>query len=384
MRRLGRLRSSASALSNSTHPLRAPAPAVATFYSSQTEQPSPHTSAPRAWQSRFQTTQRRCLSSSSSSSANNTTADLEPTVEEDYVEEYDTSTESDLVYPREVVEVLSPEEITDPDYVPAETVEGLEEVGGLADWWDQEEHWGPSKQYAGFGPLEKVTEPTVLEVLTRRALVEALVIKRFAETAEKEATAAALKAVGGDKKGLLNIAAVELVAGEDGTLTLKDEKNFEGVWASLSSAEADAVPSSPPISTEEARKLVKTWDNEWKLAALRDPIVKFYVAKRIQRLTGHVVPDAKLLDINTPGTLYALLNKPPKPKKLAEVVQQTGALQDLPNVAFYPRRVTPVDKEQMVGRWKVIQRELQKRELPVTGTGKHSKTVEWKWAHGEH
>jgi len=73
----------------------------------------------------------------------------------------------------------------------------------------------------------------------------------------------------------------------------------------------------------------------------------------------------------------------PKPKKLAELVEQTGIMQELPNVQFYPRRVTPIDKEQMVGRWKLIQKELQARELPVTGTGKYTKTVEWKWARGE-
>lgn len=73
----------------------------------------------------------------------------------------------------------------------------------------------------------------------------------------------------------------------------------------------------------------------------------------------------------------------PKPKKLAELLDRNPALKDLPNVQVYPRRVTPIDKEQMVGRWKIIQKELQARELPVTGTGKYGKTVEWKWARGE-
>lgn len=70
---------------------------------------------------------------------------------------------------------------------------------------------------------------------------------------------------------------------------------------------------------------------------------------------------------------------PPKPKKLAEQIEQSSILPELPNVKVYPRRVTPVDKEKMVGRWKVIQKELQKRELPVLGTGNHGKYVELKW-----
>lgn len=78
------------------------------------------------------------------------------------------------------------------------------------------------------------------------------------------------------------------------------------------------------------------------------------------------------------------MTRKPKPKKLAELLEKTAVLADLPNVQVYPRRVTPVDKEQMVGRWKLIQQELEARDLPVTGhDAKHSKTVEWKWARGQ-
>ncbi len=72
--------------------------------------------------------------------------------------------------------------------------------------------------------------------------------------------------------------------------------------------------------------------------------------------------------------------KPPKPKRLAEEIQSRRDLLSLPNVAVYDRRITPIDKDQMVGRWKVIVKELEKRQLPVTGTGKYGKAVEKKWA----
>lgn len=49
---------------------------------------------------------------------------------------------------------------------------------------------------------------------------------------------------------------------------------------------------------------------------------------------------------------------------------------------MFPRRVTPIDKEKMVGRWKVIVEELNKRELPVTGTGDYGEAVEKKWIEG--
>lgn len=75
-----------------------------------------------------------------------------------------------------------------------------------------------------------------------------------------------------------------------------------------------------------------------------------------------------------------MLVRPPKAKKLAEELAADGVLAGLPNVAVYGRRVTPIDKHKQVGRWKVIVQELEKRGLPVTGTGGHSKSIERRWA----
>jgi len=65
------------------------------------------------------------------------------------------------------------------------------------------------------------------------------------------------------------------------------------------------------------------------------------------------------------------------------VIERKGELVSLPNVSVYNRRVTPIDKEKMVGRWKVIVNELEKRELPVVGTGGYEKTPERRWAVGK-
>lgn len=83
--------------------------------------------------------------------------------------------------------------------------------------------------------------------------------------------------------------------------------------------------------------------------------------------------------VSTAGALLAEVIKPPKQRKLIEVLETKGLLKDTPNVAVYPRRVTPIDKEKKVGRWKIIERELEKRQLPVTGTAGLSKSVESKW-----
>lgn len=57
----------------------------------------------------------------------------------------------------------------------------------------------------------------------------------------------------------------------------------------------------------------------------------------------------------------------PKPKKLAEHLLKDKRLTSLPNVKIMDRRYTPIDKEKEIGRWKVIEEELTRRGLPVTG-----------------
>jgi hypothetical protein len=105
-------------------------------------------------------------------------------------------------------------------------------------------------------------------------------------------------------------------------------------------------------------------------------------AKRIQQLTGHRIPDGKLLAaVTIEGFLQQLL-EPPKVQKLAELVETKAVFKDLANVRVFPRRVTPIDKEQMVGRWKIIVKELEKRELPITGTGDYSVPIEKRWVEG--
>ena len=99
-------------------------------------------------------------------------------------------------------------------------------------------------------------------------------------------------------------------------------------------------------------------------------------------MTGHRIPDGKLCGIKTIDGLLKQLVEPPKALKLAELVETKGVFKEISNVRVFPRRVTPIDKEKMVGRWKIIVRELEKRELPLTGTGEYSEAVEKKWIEG--
>jgi hypothetical protein len=65
--------------------------------------------------------------------------------------------------------------------------------------------------------------------------------------------------------------------------------------------------------------------------------------------------------------LLTHLVTPPKPRKIVDALKQKEDLLALPNVSVFERRVTPIDKEKSVGRWKIIEQELQRRDLPVTG-----------------
>lgn len=94
----------------------------------------------------------------------------------------------------------------------------------------------------------------------------------------------------------------------------------------------------------------------------------FQVLKRVMQLTGVRIPDHAITDINTAKALVGHLVKKPKPKKLAESLLVNERLTALPNLQIFDRRYTPIDREKEVGRWKLIEKELQRRGLPVTGT----------------
>ncbi len=106
------------------------------------------------------------------------------------------------------------------------------------------------------------------------------------------------------------------------------------------------------------------------------------ITKRLYQLTGHRIPDAKLALANTAQALLSIVVQPPKPKKLVEELAQKEELISLPNIKLYGRRVTPIDKHIAEGRWKVIEEELKKRELPIVGHTKYGKAIEKQWMMG--
>jgi len=85
------------------------------------------------------------------------------------------------------------------------------------------------------------------------------------------------------------------------------------------------------------------------------------------QLTGVRVPDPAIKSTKTAQSVLSHLVTPPKPRKLIEALEQKEELITLPNVSVYAKRVTPIDREIAVGRWKIIEKELEARDLPITG-----------------
>ena len=292
MRGLQRLRGPASCLSKCTATAPRTTPLLRQLSTSTTlQQQQQHLSRPTPRRTR-QLRQR-----------NASTATTIPTeselAESELLAEEPAPFYTDLVLPGERTEAAMPNQITDADYVPAVSAVGLEEVGGLDGWWDRPGNWGESKQYHGFGPREKVMDKSMLEVLTRQALIEAVILHQH-----KRPTKVTLPGPEARRDVLL----AEITAGPDGEPTLAPEVRKMVLALGRSRAGDSAVASEKPAAEEqvaeeqvaeesleskdiadepavlsqelnpvEARRLSKQWDSSWKSLKLENPVLKFWV-----------------------------------------------------------------------------------------------------------
>jgi hypothetical protein len=81
--------------------------------------------------------------------------------------------------------------------------------------------------------------------------------------------------------------------------------------------------------------------------------------------TGLRVSDIALSRSSTAGQLFEHFWTPPVPTKLADRLILDNVLPSFPNVKVVPKKVSGIDKQKAVGRWKVIEQELLDRGLPV-------------------
>ncbi|KAL4956954.1 ribosomal subunit 39S-domain-containing protein [Aspergillus filifer] len=93
--------------------------------------------------------------------------------------------------------------------------------------------------------------------------------------------------------------------------------------------------------------------------------VKFAFLKRFTQLTGQRIPDVHVAEITKVKDILKYLNKElaPKPKKLGEHLAANQQLKALPNVKISVKKVKPSDRDEELGRKKIIDAELRRREL---------------------
>ncbi|KAM5346409.1 hypothetical protein ACJ41O_009414 [Fusarium nematophilum] len=285
--------------------------------------------------------------------------------------------QSRLVLPPRQTEAVTEKEIqaADPEYTPATTIEGLEEIESIKTWWERPGHWGEESEFRGFGASDRVQDKAVLEVYLRQAVVEALSLR---EAGLLEGLVAK-KWRASERSELDQILSVDIQV-QDGKAALKGD--LSAVTGRLTS-EAEEPVQVAKVSVDEAQEIVKAWDPSWKSVTLDDHL-KFAIRKRLYQLTGRLIPDVKLGAAHTPQHLLTLtLNPTKRGKKLAEILEARGDLPNLPNVAVHSKKIGPIDREVAVGRWKVIEEELKKRDLPATGTAGLGKHMERNWLTGK-
>ena len=82
------------------------------------------------------------------------------------------------------------------------------------------------------------------------------------------------------------------------------------------------------------------------------------------QLTGVRITDPVLQQCNIAGTLCRFLTLP-KPKNTADTLLSRPDLAELPHVSISRKRVSPFDKDVKLGRWKLIEEELKKKNIPA-------------------
>ncbi|TVY42846.1 hypothetical protein LSUB1_G003757 [Lachnellula subtilissima] len=296
------------------------------------------------------------------------------------------------------------------DYVPSSTWDGLESVGDI---------WEPEYEFGGFLPAEMVTDTDEMTAALHRAMVEIFALKQAGlslldlpkailgvdpthdvdivpgadgtqlrfnkdsslaevlqalihdvslspvdETAEKGAPTEAEEDVAADRSELDPLH-------PDESSTPIDETAVKE-WPTESEEDVAADRSEvDPLKDSEAYmpydELIASWDPSWLQVSVEDPEIKFAILKRTLQLTGVRVPDSAIRSTRTAQSILSHLVTPPKPRKLIDALEQKEDLITLPNVSVFAKRVTPIHREKSIGRWKLIEKELESRDLPVTG-----------------
>ncbi|KAI0888491.1 ribosomal subunit 39S-domain-containing protein [Annulohypoxylon maeteangense] len=342
-------------------------PAFARLYSTEKQPPNSQSPSSEAEKPQEGEQSKELALSESESTSKVAEEDPEEALEE-YSEEPQWTTFIPPPHQRTYTERA--DEVSDKTYKPALLDDGLEVVGGTERWWSKLEHWPKSANFISFRPHDKVHGDEFLEAAVRRAVVEAFALKQ----AGKEGALVAKWPIKGQAE-MNEALKVQLSVKPDGGVAL--EGNVKAVLEALVEDAAEHTPRRPALPIEELTTYRSAWGKDWKTVSLADPRIKFAVTKRIFQLTGHRIQDFQLSGITNVQTLLHVVQKPAKPKTLTQEIQEKRQdLTQLPNVFVAAKRITRGDKEKAVGRFKLIEEQYKKRQLPLVGHGSASTNME--------
>ena len=308
-------------------------------------------------------------------------------------------------------------------YEPAKTWDGLKAVGGKENWYD--ENWNRKHPFNGFLPKQKVTDADETTAALHRAMVEVFALQQAGIPISKVAEAAVSQdytyeveitpSASGvsvqfpesfSLQDLLQTLSPEVDETKEKVAPTESEEDFAADRSTIDTMHTEYTPTTIDETSEKGNPTeseedvaadrseedpltgktfnVDSWNPSWKEISLENPEVKFAVSsilyiitevtnttiqvlKRTLQLTGVRFPDSAIPSSNTAKTILNHLITPPKPRKLFDALKVKEDLLTLPNVSVYQSKITFKDKEETVGRWKVIEQELRARGLPLFG-----------------
>ncbi|KAK4981182.1 hypothetical protein LTR66_010177 [Elasticomyces elasticus] len=275
-----------------------------------------------------------------------------------------------------------------PNYKPATTWIGLSRVGS-EEWLERRRDKGPP--YKGWlGGKTRGVRADHMQAIVRHTVVEALALQmagrdvleicnqpRGLPDLQRMALSASVRVEGSGKKVKLVYAAPEdqerlldlpaVTAPKDIVEAVPEttEQHVDLANGVLT----DSIEDEPLTKPTDQSKLDEMPDAKdvWLKISLDDLSLRFAIIKRLMQITGRRIPDNTMNDSSRVSILLGALMTKPKPKRLNQDLRARNQLTQVSNVEMSAKRVTPIDKEKKVGRWKVIEEELLRRGLPVTG-----------------
>ncbi|KAB8075323.1 ribosomal subunit 39S-domain-containing protein, partial [Aspergillus leporis] len=277
------------------------------------------------------------------------------------------------------------EDVPPADYQPASTWEDIPRVGHLGRWSDLPA--AEADAYNSFMLKKKVTKKGHLSLAAHQAAVEVCLMHTLNKPLSK-----VCDVVEHDKSVFKMIWKSKIQPSANGQWSgavaypnKEAEKALIYIFEQVGSQPQPAVPEEAAEETAEASEASEFEESapEWNASTapffgyadvrdkgflslpLSDPATKFAFLKRFTQLSGHYFPDPVVNSLATVGQAveYIQLALNPKPKKLADHLANSQGLQQLPNVKVFTKRQKRSDKDEELGRKKIIEAELRARGL---------------------